>query len=183
MTNAERILGALDARLSDRVELTLYGRAALVLGFDRPPEEYALSRDVDAVLWIGQAEALAQTTNFWDAVEGANAELAEHDLYITHFFTEDQVILRPDWREHRVRLPGQWAHLVAYRLGDSDLLLSKLMRDDPLDHADARFIAQAAGWSKADIETLVRVARVPASEEIAEQFQLALARLLRSCAR
>ena len=58
MTNAERILLVLDGCLASTVELTLYGRAALTLGFDETPEEYALSQDVDAVLWLGQAEAL-----------------------------------------------------------------------------------------------------------------------------
>jgi hypothetical protein len=76
MTNAEQILGVLDARLSSPVELTLYGRAALLLGFANPPVEYGLSHDVDAVLWLGQAEELAQRTNFWEAVEHTNEQLA-----------------------------------------------------------------------------------------------------------
>ena len=64
MSNAESILGCLAAKLTSEVELTLYGRAALQMGFAAPPEEYALSRDVDAVLWTGQAEALDRDTNF-----------------------------------------------------------------------------------------------------------------------
>ena len=63
-SNAHRILTALGARLNADVELTLYGRAALHLGFPNPPAEFALSSDVDAVLWIGQAQALADQTNF-----------------------------------------------------------------------------------------------------------------------
>jgi hypothetical protein len=59
MSNAERILRALDSHLNQVVELTLYGRAALQLGFPNPPEEYARSHDVDVVLWLGQAEELA----------------------------------------------------------------------------------------------------------------------------
>lgn len=69
MTNAELLLQSLDERLNEPVELTLYERAALHLGFPNPPAEYALSRDVDAVLWIGQAEHLAENGNFWDAIE------------------------------------------------------------------------------------------------------------------
>ncbi len=64
MNNAEKILTALDRKLTASVELTLYGRAALFLGFEHPPAEYALSRDVDAVLWKGQAEMLLEILNF-----------------------------------------------------------------------------------------------------------------------
>jgi len=105
-TNAVRILSALDAKLLNHVELTLYGRAALTLGFGSMPEDYALSQDVDAVLWVGQAEELARTTNFWEAIEEVNAELAPEDLFVSHFFEENQVILRPQWRRARVRIGG-----------------------------------------------------------------------------
>jgi hypothetical protein len=95
MTNAQRILMLLDAQLTSRIDLTLYGRAALHLGFPSAPEEHALSRDVDAVLWLGQAEELSEKTNFWNAIEHVNQELADQELYISHFFTESQVILLP----------------------------------------------------------------------------------------
>lgn len=61
MNNAKRILACLDRKLNAHIDLTLYGRAAIVLGFECPPDEYALSRDVDAVLWKGQAYA------YWNA--------------------------------------------------------------------------------------------------------------------
>ena len=104
MTNAQRILNGLDEKLTSRVELTLYGRAALHLGFEHPMDDHALSRDVDAVFWMGQAEELSDTTNFWPAIEELNRDLADQELFISHFFTEDQVILRSDWRRHRVRI-------------------------------------------------------------------------------
>ena len=108
MTNPEQILKVLDRHLTSTVDLTLYGRAALTLGFDETPEDYALSRDVDAVLWIGQAEELNEKTNFWTAVERTNDDLADRGLYISHFFTENQVVLSKGWRENRVTLPGHW---------------------------------------------------------------------------
>ena len=78
----------------------------------------------------------------WEAVEEVNRELADQELYISHFFEEDQVILRPTWRDDRVRLPTSMGrNLVLYRLADLDLVLTKLMRDDPIDQADALFIA------------------------------------------
>jgi hypothetical protein len=180
MINALRILRALDERLNTNVELTLYGRAALQLGFDDPPTEYAMSQDVDAVLWLGQAEELNQTTNFWRSMDEVNQVLADRGLFISHFFVEDQVILTPEWRSNRIRIPGDWQKLVLYRLGDEDLLLSKLMRDDPIDQADARFIVSRAGMAKDDVERSVQRARVPNIPEIAEQFERATRRLLDS---
>lgn len=159
MSNAQRILMLLDAQLTSRIDLTLYGRAALHLGFPSAPKEHALSRDVDAVLWLGQAEELSEKTNFWNAIEHVNQKLADQELYISHFFTESQVILLPDWRRNRVPLYGKWKHLNLYRLGNIDLLLSKLMRDDPIDRADAQFIAQVSNLGVTDITTAIAGAR------------------------
>jgi hypothetical protein len=178
VNNAQRIILALDSRLNGRVDLTLYGRAAIQLGFDAPPEGAVVSRDVDAVLRLGQAEELNRATNFWQAVEEVNRELAGDDLYISHFFVEDQVALTPEWIANRRRIDGPWQRIEIYRLGDCDLLLSKLMRDDPLDQADALFIARAAGLSMKDIQTLLARARVPDVAEIREQFAKASERFL-----
>src|SRR5262245_50892009 len=111
ISNAQRILAALDHRLNSRIELTLYGRAALHLGFPNPPDEFALSLDIDAVFWVGQAQELADHSNFWEAVEETNRELAAQELYASHFFEETQVILRPTWRQARVQIPGNWKQL------------------------------------------------------------------------
>ena len=180
MTNAQRILALLDVRLTSKVELTLYGRAALHLGFPDAPKEYALSRDVDAVLWLGQAEELGEKTNFWDAIEHVNQELADQELYISHFFTESQVILLPDWYRNRVPLEGEWEHLDLYRLGNMDLLLSKLMRDDPIDRADAKFIARVSGLKASALTAAMAEARIPEAPEIHEQFELASVKLLKT---
>lgn len=179
MSNAERILRALDSHLNHPVELTLYGRAALQLGFANPPEEYARTHDVDAVLWLGQAEELAAASNFWEAVERVNRELASQELYLSHFFEEDQVILRPIWRTARLKIAGVWSKLSLYRLGDLDLFLTKLMRDDPIDRADADFIIERAQFSPEQIHDAMRAARVPAIPEIQKQFAICSARFLR----
>jgi len=39
-----------------------------------------MSRDVDAVLWLGQAEELQEKTNFWEAIERVNQELSDQEL-------------------------------------------------------------------------------------------------------
>jgi len=180
MTNAEKILSRLDEKLDSEIDLTLYGRAALHLGFKDAVDEHALSRDVDAVFWVGQAEALNEQTNFWVAIEEINREFAEQGLYISHFFTEDQVILQPDWRENRVKIDGAWSNLQLHRLGDLDLLLSKLMRDEPVDRADAQFIVRSGGLARAEVERALSRARVPDVAEIREQFKLASGKLLAS---
>jgi hypothetical protein len=178
MNNADKILTCIDRKLTTNVELTLYGRAALVLGFEHPPDEYALSRDVDVVLWKGQAEMLLDATNFWEAVNAVNAELTDQELYISHFFEEDQVILLPDWRMHRVKIARTWSYLDLFRLGDLDLLLSKLMRDDPIDLEDALFIYEQGRLEVASVTQALQDARVPDIPEIQEQFALASQRFL-----
>jgi hypothetical protein len=180
MNNATLILESLGRALNSPVELTLYGRAALQLGFDNPLPDFAVSRDVDAVLFLGQAEKLSKETNFWEAVDIINKELSDQELYISHFFVEDQVVLRSDWRASRCLVPGDWDRLNLFRLGDGDLLLSKLMRDDPIDYHDARFIIERAGFTREDTQALLDSARVPDVPEIKEQFLLAAKKILSS---
>lgn len=172
MTNAEIILANLDERLKAPAEITLYGRAAIQLGFPDPPPEYAQSLDVDAVLWLGQAEELLRGGDFWPAVEATNRTLAPQGLYLSHFFEENQLVLTPQWRQDRVPLEGPWRRLRLMRLGNRDLFLTKLMRCDPLDLADARFIIGRSGLTGADIGALIASARVPGIPEIQEQFAL-----------
>jgi len=178
MNNAEQILKSLDTKLSTTIDITLFGRAALQLGFDHPLPDYALSHDVDAVLWLGQAEELNSTTNFWSAVEAVNSELAGSDLYISHFFVEDQIILRPEWRSCRKRLQGDYKKLILHRLADEDLFLSKLMRDDPVDRQDAMFIVRYARFNKDQIIRIIKSARIPDIEEIKQQFSITSQKVL-----
>lgn len=168
MTNAEKLLG-----------LTLYGRAALSLGYPNPKPDYALSLDVDAVLWIGQAETLERESNFWSALEQVNAAFESDGLYMTHLFDEDQVVLRATWREKRVVVSGSYENLKLYRLADADLLLSKMMRYDPTDLDDLCFVIEQSSLAPKDIAHIVEQARLPESEEIEEQFALCRAWLVR----
>ena len=46
VTNAERILSALDRRLDHEVALVIYGRAAIALGFENPPEAVTKTLDM-----------------------------------------------------------------------------------------------------------------------------------------
>lgn len=56
MDNASIILRALDERLDHPVRLILYGRAALQLGFTSPPADVAQSKDVDAIVPLGDVD-------------------------------------------------------------------------------------------------------------------------------
>jgi hypothetical protein len=178
VNNAERILTALDGKLDREVELTLYGRAALSLGFDDVPKEFGQSRDIDGVLWIGQADDLAATTNFWEAVEELNEQFKDQELYISHLFQEDQLILSPEWKIKRRKIEGLWKKLKLYRLGDADLFLTKLMRHDATDIADAKFVVHRTGWSDDEITAIISQARFPDVSEVREQFASAAAHFL-----
>lgn len=179
MSNAERLLRRLDELLDVNVDLTLYGRAALLLGYPDPKREYALSLDVDAVLWIGQAEELERSGNFWEALEQINEEFEDDGLYMTHLFDEDQVVLRPTWRDERVAIPGDFHRLTLHRLGDADLLLSKMMRYDPTDLDDLDFVVGRSGLGPDEVADIIGKARLPDSDEIREQVDLCRSWLVR----
>lgn len=179
MSNAERLLNRLDELLDVSVDLTLYGRAALLLGYPDPKQEYALSLDVDVVLWIGQAEELERCGNFWTALEQINDEFEDDGLYMTHLFDEDQVVLRPTWRDERVAIVRPYCHLALHRLADADLLLSKMMRYDPTDLDDLAFVVGKSGLGPDDVAVIIGQARLPDLEEIRNQVELCRAWLVR----
>ncbi len=182
MNHVSHILDTLDRYLNEEVDLTIYGRAALALGFDPPPIGTEMTLDVDAVLWIGQAEQLLAETNLWEALDKTNLELARQGLYVSHFFTEEQVVLRTEWKRLRLPIPGVRQHLKLSRLADEDLLLSKLMRDDPLDRSDAQFLVRHNGWSRDEVQVLFSRARIPDIPELREQFAICCEKLLKEMA-
>ena len=153
MDNPSLILSAVDQRLDHEVRLVLYGRSALCLGFNDSPPEAARTQDVDAIISLAQSQELAQDSNFWDAVEGANADLAARGLYITHLFSETEIFLRRDWVSHIVlvnRPSLRWLRL--FRPATVDLVLSKMMRgNDPQDMADAKFLIRHDGITEAQL--------------------------------
>ena len=75
--NAERILRALDSRLNHEVTLVIYGRAAIALGFNSPPEAVTKTLDVDAVIPVSQVARFRADQNFWDAQEGSRSQPAQ----------------------------------------------------------------------------------------------------------
>jgi len=173
MTHAEIILRALDRHLAAPTNLVLFGRAALVLGFDPAPDHAALSLDVDAILPAPQSTALNSDPAFWEALEAANRDLEPSGLYLTHLFEEFQVILRPDWHENIVPITHpELSRLSLHRPADLDLLLTKMMRGrDPQDMADAEFIVVAGRLSPNAVARAISCARVPEVTEIQQAFE------------
>ncbi|OGV68511.1 MAG: hypothetical protein A3K19_31535 [Lentisphaerae bacterium RIFOXYB12_FULL_65_16] len=69
---------------------------------------------------------------------------------------------------------------LAARLGLTthvSLLRRKLMRDAPVDHADAQFIVRSAGLSPVAVNDAIRCARVPVDVETRDAFAAASTRL------
>ena len=157
----------------------LQSRGAKAPSESKPTNEFALRLDIYAVLWVGLAQELADHSNFWEAVEETNRELAAQELYASHFFEETQVILRPTLRQARVQIPENWKRLQLWRLSDLDLLLSKLMCDDPQDFRDALFIVTTARLDGRTVSEAIAQARVPEIAEIKEQFKRCREKLLR----
>ncbi|MGO8678870.1 MAG: hypothetical protein ACLQVX_23750 [Limisphaerales bacterium] len=106
LANPERLLLALDEALDHRVQLIVYGRSALWLGFDYPPAAAAATFDVDAIIPDAQVQALADDSGFWDARDAVSERFKSEGLYITHLFPESAVFLRRDWAKHLPRSPA-----------------------------------------------------------------------------
>jgi hypothetical protein len=175
MDNPSLILQTLDAHLDHPVRLVLYGRAALQLGFTDPPPETAESKDVDAIIPLGDLDQLSADETFWTAQEATNLELRPKGLYITHLFRADQVFLRRDWEQHLVpihRPPTRWLRL--FRPATLDLVLTKMMRgDDPQDLADIAFLIRHDHLTPAQIESALAEAVIPDLVELRDAFERA----------
>jgi hypothetical protein len=171
VNNPEKILTALDRHLERPTRVILYGRAALVLGFPGVSPELGATMDVDAILPSVQMAAIENDGQFWQALDLANRDLEPEGLYMTHLFSDVQVILTPDWLQRIVPLPSQaWRHLQGFRPSSVDLILTKMMREDPQDLADIQFIVCREAISPAVLREAFARARLPAIEEIHTAF-------------
>ena len=140
--NAERLLLALDERLDHDIQLILYGRSAVWLGFDNPPAAAATTQDVDGIIPDEQVQALADDLPFWDARDAVNEKFQGENLYITHLFPEQHIFLRRGWLTHIVPITRLCLRrLKLFRPATVDLILTKMMRgSDEQDMADAEFM-------------------------------------------
>ena len=104
MSNPLRILQTLDKHLNAEGEITLFGRAALALGYSNPPASFHNTQDVDGILPLAWLEAEDAQDDFWHALQETNRELESDGLYLTHLFRELDVILTPTWFDRRKKL-------------------------------------------------------------------------------
>ena len=178
MNNPLHILQTLDRHLTKPAEITIFGRAALALGFQNSPAAFATTHDVDAILPLSWLAAEDQNHYFWEAQQKTNAELELSGLYITHLFRELEVILTPDWLSLRVRVPLELGKLAVFRPSALDLILTKMARGDENDLADVRFLLHQETISSAQLRAAFTRARVPNVSEIRELFQIAQPKIL-----
>lgn len=175
--NPREILLTLDQQLDHEVDLVLYGRAAISLGFDQSPETLQATQDVDAIIRLSQLTTLTSDEQFWLAIDHTNQILSAKGLYITHLFAEDQVFLRPDWENHIVPIHTlQTQFLKLYRPHVIDLILTKMMRgNDALDMEDIAFLVSAEKITLEKMEKAFDSARLPKDiPELQEAFMRAI---------
>jgi hypothetical protein len=178
MNNPLKILQALDKELTAPAELTLFGRAAMALGYPGAPAAMGATSDVDAILPLAWLEAGDAHLDFWQAQQRANTQLAPEGLYFTHLFRESEVILTPDWLKHRVRMPADLPRLTLFRPSNLDLILTKMARGDENDLADIRFLLQREALTEERLRAGFERARVPDVPEIRELFRIAQPKVL-----
>jgi hypothetical protein len=75
MSNPLRILQTLDRHLTREADMTLFGRAALALGFQNAPADFHNTRDVDAILSFEWLSSKDENIDFWLAQQSTNAEV------------------------------------------------------------------------------------------------------------
>jgi hypothetical protein len=161
------------------VELTLFGRAALALGFPSHDPRHETTRDVDAIIPLAQLDQLRADDQFWDARDATNAELAERGLYLTHLFTEADVFLLPDWLDRRVSISGPFPHLKLLRPATLDLILTKMMRGADLeDLSDLEFLLGHEPKTDAELRAAFARARLPDIQELRDAFRAAQPKVL-----
>jgi hypothetical protein len=171
MNNPVAILSTFDANLRHKTELTLYGRSALALGFPETKPEYKITQDVDVIFPLQQLELLKDDESFWLAQELSNQQLQSQGLYLTHLFSEQDIIIQPDWLSRRVSITATFQKLSLFRPGTIDLILTKMMRDDRQDLDDIRFLLKQENLSPKQLTIAFERARVPQLPEFDQIFK------------
>ena len=170
-SNALIILRELDAKLRAPIRLVLFGRGALALGFQPALPKWTQTLDVDAIIPIQEENEFEENDDFWTALEAVNDALGHKELYFTHLFNEDQIILSKGWHEKIVPLPLHLRNVVLYRPSTLDLILSKTARaDDPEDRADILELIRRENIGLSTIESAFQEARIPEIEDLRVQF-------------
>ena len=153
--------------------MILYGRAALALGYPHPLPAFAATYDVDAILPSLEMHKIEADHQFWDALELTNHELTASGLYITHLFSDDQIILSPGWYHNIKPICCPCLGLLQpFRPSTADLILTKMMRIDPQDRDDIEFLLTELDIPAVPLTSVICNAVIPDVPEIIEAFQL-----------
>ena len=173
VNNPQLILSVPDRHLARATRVIVYGRAAIALGYSDAAADVAATLDVDALLPSVEMAAIEADEQFWRALDATNRELEPQGLYmtLTHLFPDDQVILTPDWLGRIVEIPSaEWKLARVHRPATLDLILTKMMREDPHDLADVGFLLRQEAIGPDSLGAAFAAARVPAFEEIERAF-------------
>jgi hypothetical protein len=110
-------------------------------------------------------------SQFWKAIELTNKSLLPEGLYVSHLFTDKQVALTPDWLNEIVEIEvGELRYLWMFRPSAVDLILTKMMRNNPQDIGDIRFILAQGKVEPAELEKAFASARPLEIAELQEIF-------------
>ena len=178
MSNPLRILQTLDKHLEAAAEITLFGRAALALGYPNAPSSFHNTQDVDGILPLAWLNAEDSHDDFWRALQETNQELESDGLYLTHLFRELDVILTPAWIGCRKKLELGLVKLKVYRPATLDLILTKMARGDEEDLRDIRFLLEQEPLTPDELRNAFQSARLPDLPEIPELFLAAQPKVL-----
>ncbi len=180
MNNPLEILQTLDRHLAMPADLTVFGRSALALGYPDSGPDFGATHDVDGIIPLTTEEPNAE---FWLAQQATNAELKHRGLYITHLFSELDVILQPDWQQRRVPLELSLSKLRTFRPATIDLVMTKMARGDAQDLEDIQFLLSQEQLSPDELRATFARARVPDVPEIRELFLAAQPKVLKLASR
>jgi hypothetical protein len=174
-----KILTLLDDLLNQEIEIIIIGRSALALGYDNPKMEFQATMDIDSIIPESYLGTIESNFDFWTANEKLNTLLDSEGLYFTHIFVETQIIIRPDWEKHKISLLNNHFHNIKlFRPHTIDLILTKMMRNDPEDFSDIEFLLSKLHTD--EIQQLpehISNAKVPSIPEIQDLFNLSKIRL------
>ena len=170
INNPTLILETFDGFLRKPIDLIIYGRSAIALGFNNPDPSHQSTLDVDAILPTRQLDEIRHNDDFWGAQEKTNDCLQGNKLYFTHLFREEDVILTPDWESKKVKIEMPLKHIRLFRPATVDLILTKMMRDDEQDLADIKFMIEQQPHVTALLPSAMENARLPDVPEIRDIF-------------
>ena len=170
-SNTRKILATLDKYLSSEIDLVVYGKSALHLLFEGD-RRISLTNVVDLIVPELQVQVFDKRIDFWDALEKTNQDLEKSSLYLTHIFDEKQIILHPSWYSNKVKIQtDELNYLNIFVPSPMDLILTKMMRVDPLDRSDIVFIFDNAEIKSQELRSYCMEAFCPDQAEIRDAFE------------